>query len=674
MPNKDPFNVRIACVPVDDPILQKVSRNALFTTFERAYNTAFNSEVLPDDQENWVFKVNDPRARLYTSKRKWLATDEPNRDYAEFEYEKLLEQVFWSRRNKATALVVIEGDVGSGKSTLIEYFLRCYCPTESERKEEFKKKLPIIVNLSNVCSDNYESEIYRKIREEITKKIDFELDSDDCYAMYDPVLNFDGKLFLNALGDKDEEQYRAECVQSRKNVLTDKDWVELALRYLSTKSAAQITEGQAAQYEYLVICLDNIDQRSEDVQLRTVELANRWLKELKLRLWQLYIPVWPKTYDKLIQNPSISPIGDHEFISLGTVDPEEVIKKRNELHIEEVLGDEDATDPPGDPAKTSGQFGIHFLEDTFSFVRSDFIRTLRDLSGGNLRTERDLWKQMLSSKSLYQNYLDSNSRQGWDEDKKMGLYNHWDGLITGSRDVHHRTRSKLRNLFYATATPRNGRDLLIGVHLLLLLEKEGSARTEITIKPFNKRLRSYGYDDDAIEEAMAYFQDTMFTIFPSKGGDRIRIRQKIVRQYLCLLRDPAYLDNMAMTTPVPENLHPKMKITNSFDPKNFCDRVFTTLNFLMQINRDEDYFCEPKHCTSGLHPDIFVGYLSSYKIHRVFLIAIQSYKERLDALKSLKKLTRTVRKDQWDAIFNHEAFKIERMREGHDFLEVIKAD
>src|SRR5277367_2440440 len=59
----------------------------------------------------------------------------------------------WTRSVFAGRCICVLGAVGSGKSTLVDYYLRCYCGTKGRNRAEFDKKLIVHFD-SKVIQDN----------------------------------------------------------------------------------------------------------------------------------------------------------------------------------------------------------------------------------------------------------------------------------------------------------------------------------------------------------------------------------------------------------------------------------------------------------------------------------------------------------------------------------------
>ena len=115
-------------------------RNPLCRPFEvdRVLHRCFRSDILPDRADNPRFHDADIFGGLYLTTRTWKDRIEPPQ--TDHPHESLLDMLFWDDTFPRKPLCIL-GMVGAGKSTLIDYYLRCYCPTRGSRQADFEKKL-----------------------------------------------------------------------------------------------------------------------------------------------------------------------------------------------------------------------------------------------------------------------------------------------------------------------------------------------------------------------------------------------------------------------------------------------------------------------------------------------------------------------------------------------------
>ena len=98
------------------------------------------------------FQHEDVFANLYLSERQWVDEVDFAPEQGPERHELYLDELFWSR-DVVHPLICVLGFVGSGKSTLVDYYLRCYCGTKGRNRAEFDKKLIVHFD-SKVIQDN----------------------------------------------------------------------------------------------------------------------------------------------------------------------------------------------------------------------------------------------------------------------------------------------------------------------------------------------------------------------------------------------------------------------------------------------------------------------------------------------------------------------------------------
>ena len=119
--------------------------------------------------------------------------------------------------------------------------------------------------------------------------------------------------------------------------------------------------------------------------------------------------------------------------------------------------------------------------------------------------------------------------------------------------------------------------LLIGHHALQLLSQDRHTQVDL-----HQSLRSLGYSETnigVVEKSLLTFN--FFHEEPA-GGKKIEyeIHDDVVQEYLALRFEPAYIDNVAMVTPVARKSLPLMSKTRGDRAEDFPRRVATTLAFI----------------------------------------------------------------------------------------------
>ena len=165
--------------------------------------------------------------------------------------------LFWDDTFPRKPLCIL-GMVGAGKSTLIDYYLRCYCPTKGNRQADFDKKLVLHFDA-------------RTIR-----------DNTDFYHRFFLFLQSEMRTKCLERGFDLDDAVRRRPTQPQ-NV---RQWVHAALEELTrvppkSPAAAFVP---SSPFPYIVLVVDNLDQSSIDVQIRAITEVEQWLRTPSIRL------------------------------------------------------------------------------------------------------------------------------------------------------------------------------------------------------------------------------------------------------------------------------------------------------------------------------------------------------------------------------------------------------
>src|SRR5262249_15666132 len=150
------------------------------------------------------------------------------------------------------------------------------------------------------------------------------------------------------------------------------------------------------------------------------------------------------------------------------------------------------------------------------------------------------------------------------------------------------------------------------------------------------------------------------------GGKKIEyeIHDDVVQEYLALRFEPAYVDNVAMVTPVAAKYLPSMSKTRGDRAEDFPRRVATTLAFLEFVRGCEDAFRAPKlvRNTGG---EVFIRALETLRLVCLWKPMALRYHDRLAGLRGSGYL-RAIEPGWWDATLGNPLF--EQARAADDFL------
>ena len=568
--------------------------------FRQLLGRCFSPDILPPRPGRFTDREIFPS--LYISTRtKGDGSEE--REERPFAHEEYLDDLFWNGAHEDRKIYVL-GDVGCGKSTLIDYYLRCYCPSRGTRTAEFDKKL---------------------------------------------ILHFD------ALGTQDATQYshnffllaqsiiRSRCVERHFDIdgavrhspnkhRNIREWVWVALEELS--------RGQAP-FQYIVLVIDNLDQCPVEVQSRAIRDVKTWLDAPSIRLWRVIIPLWPSTLTRL-RNRGFDPLGNIRSFRIGSVPASNLITARLTA-IQQELAKPTTNAMPAQ----AGQY----ISELHEIANERLLQRITMLSNGDLRRKLSMWEAFLSGEvaySIWRQQQTATTRRSYD-------YELLDGLLRGMHDVFQSEQMRIANIFEMGKASKTSRDLLLGLHALTLLDHGVCTRST-----FAGNLLRLGYDEDAIsavEQKLMLFNVYHETPAIQAGGLGVEyeVHGQVVQAYLTMCVEPAYLDNVALVTPVDPALHKRMRKTRGDHAEDFVHRVETTLAFIEFVRDNEDQFRRCSSLSRAEDADLFQRDLREMEIPCYWKRMALRYQERLTGLRDSSYL-RFVPAAWWDDVVNRPLF------------------
>ena len=545
------------------------NRNGLATHFSRDLHSAFGDQILPR-----TGKFPPSQAPLYISRREGLLSED-----GPSTYELHLDRLFW---NDDVKMIFLQADVGSGKSTFIDYYLRSYCPNHQSRSYDFRKKLIITVDLRSVSTPNSLEDIcYSAIRQEVSSYMANEgvdLVSHDCFAMWDPLFDWNSSLHLHASEGSPVEVYRSKFLAEHLASITDKQFAIHALRYLSRLNQS---DRENPGPTYTVLCLHNLDQSSFDVLRHAIVLVRQWLK-LGASLYKVFIPLWEETLAALTEQ--LSPLPRYcKTVRLGRVDMPRLVSTRLQHLGNRVRNSTPIPDAKGEESGEDYSGYLKWLQDAAS---GQLGKMVCDICGNSARLTLSLWENAIESRLLFEYY--ERQKTGLRVlPRKAATYYFLHALLTGADSYHDRKRHPVGNLFWTTNTASSPWQLLAGFHILVLLSRGVTTRRRI-----EDTLVQFGYRSVDIIDAVEYFRTKWILVWMSKDErDTLVANDRIVQAYLSILVQSAYVDVMGMVTPVDRSVPPKMRGATLLDSKAILERSKAGLTLIEQIHRDESAVC-----------------------------------------------------------------------------------
>ena len=219
----------------------------------------------------------------------FLPTDKPN-DLIEKLSEKIL------NNQDAYSLMLLIGNVGSGKTTFIRYFKNVFLENDHQDLAEKCEWIFINMNSAPISSKEiYEwlmNQIISSIKEEHT-----ELDFDDI-AVIKRVFRREILSFNKGIGSllqANELEYNKELYKTIQDLLNDTNKYLSALLYFFKENYAKIP----------IIVLDNCDKRNKDEQLLMFEVS-QWLRTQYKCI--VILPMRDTTYDLYKSEPPLDTV------------------------------------------------------------------------------------------------------------------------------------------------------------------------------------------------------------------------------------------------------------------------------------------------------------------------------------------------------------------------------
>lgn len=633
---------RKARITLSDRQLRSREANGIVKRFRAAFDQTFVERLLPP---SGTFPIESQPA--YISDREWLASDY-ERPLGKFPYEALLDDLFWQRQAPITIVV---GEVGVGKSTLLHFYLWSYCT--SKHPEEFSKKLVVNIDLRNVTTiEMFEDRLYSEMRQAIDRALKercpkFDIVSDDEYSMWNNRFkNWDSAHHV-AMANASKlsvAEYRGACVNGALATITDKDWVQMVLEYLSTLVGRDRAGSSVPvlPFSYIVIVLDNLDQSPYEVHTHAVAVVRSWVTATApMEFWQIYIPLRPETF--FVLQDTLEPLPPHRVVTVGPPDMGKVFDARTRLGLNAIKAQGGSVQVRDDDESDEGQWLTNeqccdFLTKAFRVSRKDFTLLLNKFASGSIRRLMRLWRCTLSSVSLEQSFRNS-AYFNIPRMNEVGLYAWHDGLLTGEYRNHHRTESPIANVYYAVDEPSTCHDLLLGPHMLLIL------RREETLAGICQVMEELGYNEDSVNKGLGYFESVdLFQYHRIRTGRFLDVRETMLEAHCAMMKEPSYIDNVAPVTPVEPDLLEKIKITRGYNNRDFANRAYSSLAFLEQVERDELSFVKYGDEIGG---NSFRNRLQETGLKSVFREACLQYRERLEALKKFPLVSNV---QEWDKL------------------------
>lgn len=207
--------------------------------------------------------------------------------------------------------IVLIGDVGVGKTSFVKHLMY------TTAYQEFKNALYIYIDLGSKASlsQNLNNFILHEIEEQLDNK--YEVDVNDIgfiKGVYAQKISKFSKGLYGPYKEKNPEKYEEKLIKMLEELIFIKDQhLKNALNHISKSNKKQI-----------IICLDNADQRSFEVQQQSFIIAQELAKEWKATV---FISVRPQTFYKSKQAGALTAY-PHKVFTISPPRVDVVIEKR----------------------------------------------------------------------------------------------------------------------------------------------------------------------------------------------------------------------------------------------------------------------------------------------------------------------------------------------------------
>ncbi|MCA8971828.1 MAG: hypothetical protein KDC95_18725 [Planctomycetes bacterium] len=374
------------------------------------------------------------------------------------------------------------------------------------------------------------------------------------------------------------------------------------------------------------LVIDNIDQLSDATQVQIMKLVQRLHHDVNSVASKLHIilPMRPETRRML--SPHVEPTERNEFV-LGELALDEVLQRRSDFLASIIASDHDPTETAlgfavcrGDakvfyellPADSTGMLtqalnpdlGIIDPENEGAssrrvpavwargrgYVRvDDSVKDMQqNFCDGSVRRSLAMVKRVAKSQVLF-----SKSRRY--RDPKLTKYYFLDAWLTSSFGYMRMEDTDLQavNLFGAPAffvESRMGSDasgdadvtqLVPWMVLDLLI-----GRDRTTLTALHGALQAFGIPRGRVKDALNALHNIgcLRVVASDDPADpRYECRRRSLLGLYAIATEPAYVDNVAQISPIPDDVVERVMWTKSWDPTHFLTRAWQSIRFLRFI-------------------------------------------------------------------------------------------
>lgn len=456
--------------------------------------------------------------------------------------------------------------------------MRCYCPNGGKNAKDFERKLVLHFDARGV-RDNHESYQHFYGR---------------CQALIRTACELGTPSF-----DIDSAIKRRPFPPN--NIAS---WVQSALEEISSARTP---------FEYVVVVLDNLDNSPIDVQRRLVRDIEYWVTIPSIKIWRVFLPLWPGTLAGL-QHTDMAILRGVTQFRMGKVNEQDLFNNRIDTL-------KNGYPISIDDTETDVEFR-DYLDAMSPIARQRLGNRLHSLTHGDLRSELLMLDGILTSQVAYTAWreLASNPRT-----RRTFEYDLLSALVSGPYEQHHRS-NVVRNVFTLGHNNLSPRDLLVAYHGLTAIQRGNGS-----VNSWYRTMMRFGYSLDNLQEVEENYREmNVFHQTPDAktyGPDSydFEVHYDVAESYNDLVTAPAYVDSVAQTTPIDDKWRNAMKPTRADLFSEFMPRVETTIEIL-------DYILENENAFVRMIDTADSSFANSIAIPCFSHLAATKYIERLKAL------------------------------------------
>jgi hypothetical protein len=534
--------------------------------FDAVHYLFFREEILPPGRG--AFKHADVNPPIYFDDREWVEFVEFGKDTDPFRHEGYLNELFW--REEGPPVLCVLGSVGTGKSTLVEYYLRCYCP--KQRPDDFRKKLIVWVNARGFDPSTAREQFFNAVKSAIEEAFERKGRS---FKLHQPTANV-------------------------------YDWVMTALKEISRSSS-----DPEAGFEYVVLVVDNLEQTHVNAQEKILRVIEDWRSTVQIKLWRIILPLWKSTYKSLKGNA-------HAL--LHNAKPFEIGPIRRQRHLERFTlcrrWLRDAIYIPDDlRAKCS-----EFLDYWYTNL-GPHIAQVERLCDGDLRRQFRVLGDFLKSNYIHGCWANQQDR--------ISDYEATFALICGRYDALDHDLTKVGNILTLGNGKEKPRDMMIGWHFLHLLgQEETKWQLDRKLSQLGYAAANIGRCGENNRNLNVYHQN-----LGDHDHAEVVPHKPVIDEYIALASNPAYVDAIAPVTPIDrfqrDLLNKRLATLND----SFAQKTEVALEFIKFIRDNEQEFLDITRTRRDLNCDRFEEVLRGVRLPFLWVPMATHYARRLNGLR-----------------------------------------